>query len=336
MRILVVRIGRAGDIVMSTPALNAVFDKHPDAEVTVLTSPDGRRLLKNFHPRLDGIWAWDRTGLFGFLNKKAIKKKIAESTFDIIYCFDTDRQITSLFNDSTANFYGHTSHDPSRHCASSYLHIIEQAAGKLGKEYYAYLPVDSKASVRVNEELEQCGITPEDTVIMLHPSYSGYTTNPVKAFLNRNNRSLIHRFWPSENFAELADKLASYKTGDGISPKVIIDLIPDEAPLGQDIINISHDSVILLQVKPDFERYKALIKRADLLIAPNTGPMHIAAAVDTKVVALFSDWNPVDCGPFMNPSRYKIIRAEDMLNPEQGLAAINSETVFTACKSLLH
>lgn len=336
MRILVVRIGRAGDIVMSTPALNAIFDKHPDADITVLTSPDGRRLLKDFHPRLSDIWVWDRTGLFGFLNKKAIKQKIAKNTFDIIYCLDTDKRITSLFSNNTAIFHSHTSHDPSRHCASSYLHIIEQAEGKLDKDYYAYLPVDSKASVRVDEELEQRGITRKDTIIMLHPSYSGYTTNPVKAYLNRNNRSLIHRFWPSENFAELADKLAPYRTDDGITPKVIIDLIPDEAPLGQDIINNSHDSVTLLQVKPDFERYKALIKRADLLVAPNTGPMHIAAAVGTKVVALFSDWNPVDCGPFMDPSQFKIIRAEDMPDSEYGLAAISPATVFTACKNLLN
>lgn len=43
MKILVIRIGRAGDMVMITPALSALIDKYPNAEITVLTSPDGDR-----------------------------------------------------------------------------------------------------------------------------------------------------------------------------------------------------------------------------------------------------------------------------------------------------
>ena len=128
--------------------------------------------------------------------------------------------------------------------------------------------------------------------------------------------------------------LIRFKNGKKL--KIIIDLIPDEIHLGQEIVDNSHKSIILLQVKPNFERYKALIKRADLLIAPNTGPMHLAAAVGTKVIALFSDWNPVDCGPYMEKSLFKIIRAEEMKHPERGLASIKPETVLNACQSLLN
>ena len=90
------------------------------------------------------------------------------------------------------------------------------------------------------------------------------------------------------------------------------------------------------QVKPDIERYKALIKLANLLNAPNTGPMLIAAAVGKKVVTLFSDWNHTDCGQYMESSLFKIIRGDDMPKPELGLASINSEIVPNACKSLIN
>lgn len=335
MRILVVRIGRAGDIIMTTAALSAIFDKYPDADITVLTGTDGPRLLKNFHSRLSEIWVWNRSGLHSFFDKRKILKQLAAHPFDIIFCFDTSKHILGLFKNSSAELNTMVENTTSNHCSAHYLAIVEKAAGTLGKKYFAHLPVDRAASQRVNDELMTHGISAEDTVIMLHPSYSGYTPNPVKKFLNRNNRSLGHRLWSSYNFSRLAELLTSYKTNDGSTPKIIIDLMPEEATLGESILQNCQCAITPLNVKPDFERYKALICRANLLVVPNTGPMHIAAAVDTKVVALFSNWNPEDCGPYMDPSLFRIIRAEDMSEPQQGLNSISPETVMIACKELL-
>ena len=335
MRILIVRIGRTGDIVMTTPALNAILDKYPDASITILTGPDGRRLLKGFHPRIKDLWIWDRSGMHGFFGKRKILKMLASNTFDIIYCFDTSNKIASLFDNSNARIYRQTSLDHSKHCAVNYLETIEAVTGNLDKAYYASLPVDPSAEEGVKNELLSHGIKPDNIVVMLHPSYSGYTTNPIIKFLRKNNHSLIHRFWPPENFGRLADLIATHTTGTGSTPKIIIDLVPEEAPLGTAVLKHSEKHIELLQVTPNFERYKALIKRADLLVTPNTGPMHIAAAVGTKVVALFSDWNPSDCGPYMINSSFRIIRAEDMKHPEKGLSAIGPESVLESCKALL-
>ena len=188
MRILVVRIGRAGDIVMTTPALSAIFDNYPNAEVTVLTGPDGRRILKNFHSRLREIWVWNRSSLHNLADKRKIVTKLATHSFDIIFCFDTSSRIISIFKHSTAKFYQPIPGSNQKHSSAIYLEIVEQACGALKKPYYAQLPVDDDASKAVNEELMEHGISPDDMVIMLHPSYSGYTSNPVKKFLNRKNR----------------------------------------------------------------------------------------------------------------------------------------------------
>lgn len=336
MRILVVRIGRAGDIIMSTPALSAIIDQYPDAEITVLTSPDGNRLLKNYHPRLKDIWIWNRSGFHNFFDRKKILKKLSTHSFDIIFCFDTGKSIISLFSNTQAKFYGHTHQDKTKHCADNYLNIVKSACGGFDKTYYAHLPLDNAAKSRVHDELISHGITDDDVIVMLHPSYSGYTTNPIKKYLKRNHRSTIHRFWPVENFGKLADMISTLKVKSNAPPKIIIDLIPEEAELGQAIIDHCNAPVELLQVKPDFERYKALINRADLLVVPNTGPMHIAAATGTKVVALFSDWDPLDCGPYMDSSLFKVIRAEDMPGSKMGLAAIPPENVLDACNQLLN
>jgi len=72
-----------------------------------------------------------------------------------------------------------------------------------------------------------------------------------------------------------------------------------------------------------------------LLVTPNTGPMHVAAAVGTPVVALFSGWSPAECGPFVPPERARTLRAEDTAEPGRGLAAISADAVFEACRAFL-
>ena len=64
MHILVARIGRVGDTVMMTPALNAILQCYPDAEITIIASPEGKLLLNDFHPGIKQIWTWDRHGIF--------------------------------------------------------------------------------------------------------------------------------------------------------------------------------------------------------------------------------------------------------------------------------
>lgn len=81
----------------------------------------------------------------------------------------------------------------------------------------------------------------------------------------------------------------------------------------------------------DFERYKALIERVDLMVTPDTGPMHIAAAVGTSMVALFAGKSPEDCGPFAPPEQFKVLCVPKEAVESQGLGAISPDDVLSAC-----
>lgn len=328
MRILVIRIGRAGDIVMITPALSALLETYPDADYTILTSKDGNRLLHNYDSRINDIWVWDRSSLTSPLQKIRLKRKLKENSFDIIICFETSKSIRKLFSNAPSTYYWNSGTTKSIHTARHYLNLIEKVCSKKLNDIPVNLPVPSEASKQVNSELAAIGISQDDTLVMLHPSNSGYSK-----FSLRKRKTLKHRLWPAQNFSELGKLLNELSTRSSL--KIIIDLLPEEKNLGDEIVSQSNETITLLSEKPNFERYKALLKRADLFVSPNTGPMHIAAAVNTCVVALFSGWNPVDCGPFMDPENYSVIRAEDTENPEQGLSAISATTVLEACKKYL-
>ena len=330
MRVLVARIGRAGDMVMTTPALTAIINSYPDIQITLLTSPDGRRILKNFHPAIKEIWVWNRSGIGALFNKIRIRRQVKQTHFDMIFCFDTSESIASLFTGIKTKLYRQKAPDHILHCSRSYLDLVEQAVGTKIKDIQPSLYLSPDAELQVEQELREHGISPYDTVVMLHPSFSGSSR-----IRRKNPRSVKHRLWPARNYSELADLLAQFKLPDKSSPRVVIDLVPEEARLGAEIVKNSCDSITLLIGPPDFERYKSLIKRANLFVSPNTGPMHIASALNTPIVTLFSDWNPAECGPFMQADKFTSLRAEDTPHPEQGLSAISVESVFHACKHLL-
>lgn len=329
MKILVVRIGRAGDMVMITPALSALINKYPGAEITLLTSPDGRRVLKGFHPQIKNVWLLDRKKLFPFLQRRKINLNIKNAGFQHIYCFETKSSFAKLFHGSTAQLHVLQNIEQSEiNFAERCLKMVNPALTK--NQYPVYLPVQDDAKQRAQGILQQAGISGETFLIGIHPSYSGLG----KKF-GRNKKSLPHRNWPISHWGELCRLIKNYAKENNLNIQIIMDLMPDEKELGLKIIKESQNSVELLTPAPDFERYKATLARMNLLIVPNTGPMHIGAAVGTNIVSLFSIHNPKDCAPYTSENKLVVLRAEDCQRPELGLAAISAEDVFQASKVFL-
>jgi heptosyltransferase-1 len=84
----------------------------------------------------------------------------------------------------------------------------------------------------------------------------------------------------------------------------------------------------------------ALTRRARLFIGGDTGPMHLAAALQIPVVAIFGPTNPARNGPFGTSSI--VLRSASSLTsharhrvPEKGLLEISPEEVISATRKLL-
>ena len=192
------------------------------------------------------------------------------------------------------------------------------------------MPVTEEGIEKARQQLSEGGISDGDFIIGLHPSFSG---SKKSVFSGKKKEYL--REWPPEYFASLAKLIYKFAQNNNISIKILMDLLPEERELGESIVKMSGGVISLFTNPPNFERYKATIKRMNLLITPNTGPMHIAAAVNTNIVALFVDWDPSDCGPYMAYDHYEVLRAEDYMTNEKGLIAIKREIVLETCKKFM-
>jgi len=326
MRILAVRVGRVGDTVMMTPALTALLQYYPEADITLLVSPVGKALLKDFHHNIKDIWTWNRSGLIRpVIDKKNILKKLGRTHFDKIICFDTSPRIGGLFENIKTNFKQYKGSAELKHCAKAYLDFVAEVYNKPVVDTYNYLPIKDEDRDNVDQELQTHGISKTDRLLMIHPTFSGYSRFGI-----RKRQAKLRKLWPAKNYGELIRKLVSSESGI----KAFMVLLPDELSYGEKIVKYSDNKLLLLKSESTFERYKAMIARADVLLTPDSGPMHMASALGTKIVAFFSMKDPGDCGPYMRPDNFIILRSEDTEHPEKGVAAVDTQTVYNACLKL--
>lgn len=326
VKILIIRVGRAGDLMMITPALRALLDSYPDAEFHVLTSPDGARVLKHYSPRLTRAIVHRRSAWLAWFERRRIRREIAAAGYDKVFCFELKPTFIALFTGLATEEHAIDMSRADAHYARRCLDVVSRAVGRPLDNYWLNLPVTDAGRVSARDLLALHGITPDTIVVGFHPTYSGIKKAPWRRGLAGA------KLWPPQHFARLAQLLTDDAAARGIALRIIMDLMPDERAVGEEIVQHAAGRVTLLLPPPDFSRYVATLARLNLLVTPDTGPMHIAAAVGTPVVALFGGTRPEDCGPFVPPAQYRVVQPAQ---PAQGIAGITPGQVFDACRALL-
>jgi ADP-heptose:LPS heptosyltransferase len=110
------------------------------------------------------------------------------------------------------------------------------------------------------------------------------------------------RRWRPERFAVVAAKLIeSYKA------RIVLLGGPTEREIAADIAGRIKYDVSDLSGKIKIEELPYVISRLDLLITNDSGPMHIAAATKTPLVALFGPEDPTLFGPYTKPELCRVI-----------------------------
>lgn len=140
--------------------------------------------------------------------------------------------------------------------------------------------------------------------------------------------------WPAERYGELAYKLRQQGC------RVLV----NASPHGPDLVTnkvLSTSDHTAIRAACTLPQLIALVRRADLVVAGDTGPLHLAAALDTPVVALFGPTDPARNGPYgaraivlRNPSSQTDHSRH--ATTEEGLRAITTDEVLQAALRQLH
>ena len=102
----------------------------------------------------------------------------------------------------------------------------------------------------------------------------------------------VAKRWPEDRYAALAGRLVR----EGLADVVIVGTAAMR-PVEERIAKAADAPVTRAAGATDLVQLSALLARARLLVTNDTGPMHLAAAVGTPLLALFGSTDPVVCGP---------------------------------------
>ncbi len=344
-KILCVRLDALGDVLMTTPALRALQEALSGRWITLLTSPAGAEAAALL-PSVDEVIVYEAPWMKATAHRSdsradhALVKHLRDDRFDAAAIFTVYSQnplpaamlctladIPLRLAHCRENPYKLLTHwvpDPEpdrlvRHEVRRQLDLVSTVGCRVADERLV-LKVPAGARMKVLRRLQRLGIDPRSAWVVIHPGATAPSRRYSPEFFARSARRLV-----------LDVDMQVIFTGDTVESSVI-----EEIRTAMGVRSFS------LAGELDLGELAALLAMAPLLIANNTGPVHVAAAVGTPVVDLYALTNPQHT-PWGVPSRvlnhdvpckycYKSICPEGHHNC---LALVPPEAVVEAVWSLL-
>jgi heptosyltransferase I len=318
MNILIIKLSAIGDVIHTLPALNAIRSAYPSAHITWLIEEAAAPLIVG-HSALDRIIVSRRKSWIRDLRKGQWKpaaceaagliQALRDTAYDLVFDFHAllkSGVLVGLSRGRRKVGFGrgmeHQEHsylflnervkpvDMNYHAILRSLMMLD-AAGIHCRDITYRLPIHADDRKAVARLLELEGIDNFRPLICINP-VAKWTT----------------KLWPNELFAALADRLSErYR----ISP--VFTGAPEDKETVQDILSRMKASAVDLTGRTSLKTLAALYESADVLISTDTGPMHLGAAVNTPVVALFGPTAPWRTGPM--GAQHQVIRASLPCSP---------------------
>jgi heptosyltransferase-2 len=267
-RILVITLSNIGDIILTTPVIRTLAKEFPDARIDVMSGPSGRQVFEK-DPRIFKFIVYDKYATLS--QKRRLQLKLKKLRYNMV----VDLKNTAFPLLLMARY--RTS--PLQRLPAYIVHKKQRHLYRL--KVFGFDNIDEPSYVY---------IPPEDGRYVDGLLESGGVTSPI-VVLAPGARSHLKR-WPARDFGRLAERLAK-ETGANI----VFTGSADDAAIVNEATGGINCRYCDLTGKTNLRQLAALLKRADLVITNDSAPLHMACAVDAKVLALFGPTDPKKYGP---------------------------------------
>ncbi len=349
MRVLIVRTGAMGDVVHALPAVTALRMAHPEwmidwaldprwspllraaSELHALGQTEAMPLLNRIHSVTAKQWGRQPFTLRTAREIAALRRGLRAQQYDV--CIDVQGSVRSAVIGRMAGakrLVGdmHPREAPARWLYSqtvqtSQPHVIEQVCEIVGAAVdeplvpvCPLLPVDAAAEAWCGSLLEKL---PTEKFVVLTPG-AGWGA----------------KRWPADRFGLVAAGLAEHGYA------ALVNAGPGEEDLAQQVVNASKGAA--LAVPCDIGQLASLLRRASLFIGGDTGPLHLAAALQRPVVGIYGPTDPARNGPYWGAAsgRSVVLRNRESRRdharrsePEAGLLTVTAQDVLDSALALL-
>jgi len=277
--ILIFSFSFIGDAVLSTAVIQPLKKRFPEAKLTFLVGPNAKSVLAG-DIQIDDVLEYDNHGKHaGLTGKYKLIKPLRQKKFDLV--IDLRDSIWSRF--LGIKRWGIALRGRELHAVTRYLDILERH-GVNTNDALPRLTFSKIEGKEADDFLGYHKIDPNFPLIGIHPG-----------------GNWIYKLWDAENFAQLGDILM----GD-IQAQILLFAGPNEFEL-QDKVALMMKKRPILVRECGLRQVAALISRCNFYIGNDTGPMHIATAVETPVVAIFGPTDYRRSAPY--GSQHMVVRS---------------------------
>ncbi|MBI4241725.1 MAG: lipopolysaccharide heptosyltransferase I [Candidatus Rokubacteria bacterium] len=333
MRIAIVKLSSLGDVIHALPVVHALRRRFHDAELTWVAEAREAPLLAG-HPDLDRVLIVDTRRWRRLIRTRSgagqVRREVGRLVGDLRAArFDVALDLQGLIKSGlltastrapvrvgfalrhlreplNALFTNRRVSPPPEavHVVEQYLALLAPL-GITDRQAVFNVPVSGEAERRVGAFLAEEGVKPDDRLVALNPGAG----RPEKR-------------WPVEHWQRLADRLA---LEGGV--RLVIPWGPGEEGLAEALSRG-------LPVRPvavpptTLHELAALLRRVALVVAADTGPLHLAAALGTACLGLYGPTSAARNGPY--GARCRVLES-----PGRVMATLQPGAVFRAILELL-
>jgi len=342
VNILIVKLSAIGDVIHTLPSLAALRRLYPQAHITWIIEEASADLIAG-HPDLDRVLVsrrkrWTRElrnpGRIGEVIKEIrdFIREFRDRPYDLVIDFHgLFKSAVFVFLSRGRRKLGYNSlqelsglflnekipEDMEKHAVDRYLDF-PRYLGARDSEPEFFIPVGKENEKKVDELLRSSGIDRDERFVAVSPMALWET-----------------KLWDEDKFAALCDRIISE-----LGVKIVF-TGNEEGGMNERIQSLMTVPCVNLGGKTTLRDLACLYQRAVLLVTTDSGPMHIAAAAGTPVVALFGPTSPARTGPY--GKEHTVIRREIDCSPcflkkcetRQCMKDISVEEVFQAVKERL-
>ena len=303
-RVLVIKLAALGDFVQATGPMRRIRQAHPQARVTLLTTPPyaGLGAALGLFDAVDAggrprtLWGW-----------AALVRRLRAGRFDRVYDLQTSDRSSALrlaFWPRAPQWSGvaHGASHPHSNPQRDLMHTLERQADQL-----------REAGVWPDAPVAPGAAPPPDLSFM--PADADLAARlgvaaPYALLVPGASPGRPGKRWPAQGYAELARGLAAA----GLAPAVVGG--PAEASLGAALAAAS--GATDLTGRTSFAELAALGRGAALVVSNDTGPAHLLAAAGAPTLALFSgESDPALCAP--RGAQVRVLRRERLSDLDAGV-----------------
>ncbi len=326
-----------GDILHSMPAVTALRQAHPEWTIGWAIEPKWRGLFcaNGSEPRTAGMPLVDRLHLVP-------AKEWARAPFRIGTLRDIQRvrrELRAMQYDLAVDLQGAVRSAMVARWARTRRVIGEAQPREFAAKWFFDEKVETHGVHVIEQSMEVANAIIGETLTMTLPLLPRDLVAEVNAAEIRQPFVLLSpgagwgaKRWPADRYGAAARNLVGAGFG------VVVNSGPGEEHLAQEIAERSEVEVRIVAL--EMRDLISVTRRAALVIAGDTGPLHLACALGKPVVGIFGPTDPARNGPFH--SRSRVLRHPGSVRdhsrrsePEAGLLTITPEAVSDAALELL-